>query len=166
MDNGALRSLLHFLVADLQDVGVLCWGANDQKIILCDGFSEIPGMDRSAQPGHYVNDFWNQMRAVFVSDPGNLADLCEVGKAHVQVRPADSSVEGYSVELSCHRWEPGDAWLLLAKRPGCNPKEVSALDDDGDVLDGVLRQLPVALAVLDLNRRIVRVSDAACEIVG
>jgi PAS domain S-box-containing protein len=171
MSDDLLVSLLETVFDGLEDMGALCLSADGLSVIASAGLPALFGLEHPPLPGAAAEPVWRALRALCDPDPGDLKALAFAGSDGVVVTVAGGVVSDLRLQLTVRDWQglaagPGQALLLLVKRRRDEAEALAALQHDYDVLNGVFRQLPVALVVVDRERRILRASDAACQLVG
>ena len=166
MIDDLLASLLETVFDGLEDIGALCLTADGRSVIASAGLPALFGLDQPPLPGAAAASVWGSLRALCDPDPGDVPALALAGSTGIAVTVAGGAARGLRLQLTARDWRPGQALLLVARRLREETAALASLQRDYDVLNGVFRQLPVALAVVDRDRRILRVSDAACDLVG
>ena len=105
---------------------------------------------------------WARMRVLMSPDPGDLAQFLDESRDREFACVAEP---GGRIRLSARLLRDGRGNVLLLQRLA-RQLSVDPLEQINVVLEHTLNQLPVGLAVVDGNRRILHASDAALAMVG
>ncbi|NEV63398.1 PAS domain-containing sensor histidine kinase [Thiorhodococcus minor] len=156
-------ALLELVLAEWGPGAMLCWGADGTLAAMTQGFHDLFGLVDCADAE--VERIWSRIRGRCASDPGDLASAFAGADDFDLVILAEGAPR--SIRLALRRLaRPMPLTALLARDVTDLQRRERDLRAQSDLLEGIFRRLPVALAVVDEDRRVLRVSDALEDLVG
>ncbi len=170
MTDNNQASIMALLMDELEDVGALCWDCSGTIRALSKGFLRLTGIP-DANAFTQADQLWRKLRLGFETDPGDLADIPQQGESF-EIRYTDQlTLDSRALRFTRRKIDQLEVLYVreLGEPLGVKANQLTtqeSLKENLEVLEGIFRQLPVALAVVDKQRRVIKVSDAALEMIG